>query len=144
MWVLTEHLQGMIMSILMAKRGHVQCPSVLSEDLRGGSLWGLQEAAQKSKPQIHHESSNGKPSLHLSRLPIVTLLSGTKALIPPGSVPPLLPVCTSPICPPPLAPTSQCCPSQSSHTFLSGLNHAPQILLLPVFFFHRTSGWNHF
>ena len=95
------------MSILMPKRSHVQCPRVLSEDLRGGSLWGLQEAAQKSKPQIHQERSNGKPSLHLSHLPIVTLLSGTEALIPPGSEPPLLPVCTSPICPSPLAPTSR-------------------------------------
>ena len=67
----------MSMSTLMPKRSHVQCPSilsedlrggsVLSEDLRGGSLWGLQEGVQKSKPQIRQKESNGKPSLHLSR-----------------------------------------------------------------------------
>ena len=102
--MLTEHHQGMSMSTLMPKRSHVQCPSilsedlrggsVLSEDLRGGSLWGLQEGVQKSKPQIRQKESNGKPSLHLSRLPIVALLSGTEALVPAGSEPPLLPACS--------------------------------------------------
>ena len=129
-WALTKHHQGMIMSILTPKRS----PCIVSQQLRAC------EKSASGGSRTENETTDlsekfKREAVYLSRLPIVTLLSGAEVFVLPGSESLLLSVCKSPIRPPPLALTSWCCPQESSHTSLPRLIHFLQILLLPVFFF---------